>query len=133
LEESMTEPTYWYLGVSPISVPYWSDVTMCGAEVGDDAVVAPMLFTAREGAEAELREHGEAEADAYLRAVREHGAAAVDEALDNTPEQRVFGIGAWLLGEHLKDSDHMYVMLDGRVRLAWELAEELGRDGGGPT
>jgi hypothetical protein len=30
------------------------------------------------------------------------------------------------LGEHLKDSDHMYVMVDGRVRLAWELAEELG-------
>jgi hypothetical protein len=125
----MTEPTYWYLGVSPISVPYWFDVTMCETKVGDDPVVAPMLFSAREGAEAELREHGEAEADAYLGAVREYGAADVDEALDNTPEQRVFGIGAWLLGEHLKDSDYMYVMLDGRVRLAWELGEELARDG----
>ena len=41
----------------------------------------------------------------------------------------MFGIGAWLLGEHLKDSGHMYVMMDGRVRLAWELAEELARDG----
>jgi hypothetical protein len=56
----MTEPTYWYLGVSPISVPYWSDVTMCETKVGDDTVVAPMLFSAREGAEAELRVHGEA-------------------------------------------------------------------------
>ena len=129
----MAETTYWYLGVSPISVPYWSNVTMCEAEVGDDRVVAPMLFTAREAAETELREHGRAEADAYLRAVRKYGAESVNEALDNTPEQRVFGIGAWLLGEHLKDSDHMYVVLDGRVRLAWELAEELGRDGGGPA
>ncbi len=125
----MTEPTYWYLGVSPISAPYWSDVTMCETEVGDDTVVAPMLFTEREGAETELREHGEAEADAYLRAVREYGAEDVNQALDNTPEQRVFGIGAWLLGEHLKDSGYMYVMLDGRVRLAWELGEELARDG----
>lgn len=125
----MSESSYWYLGTSPVSVPYWSDVTMCETEVGGERVVAPMLFTTREGAEAEMREFAAAEPDAYLRAVGEHGAADVDEALDNTPETRVFGIGAWLLGEHLADSDHMYVVVDGRVRLAWELAGEL--KGGG--
>jgi hypothetical protein len=52
-----------------------------------------------------------AEADAYLRAVGEYGAEDVNTALDNTPEQQVFEIGAWLLGEHLRDSGHMYVMV----------------------
>jgi hypothetical protein len=122
----MDDSSYWYLGVSPISVPYWSDVTMYEAEVGEDRVAAPMLFTSRERAVAELREHQEAEADSYLRLVEEYGDEAVGEALDNTPEQQIFEISASLLGEHLKDSDHMYVMVDGRVRLAWELAEELG-------
>ena len=124
------EPSYWYLGVSPISVPYWSEVTMCEMEVGGERVVAPMLFTEREKADSELRRHEEAEADAYLQVVKRYGKDEVNRALDNTPEQQVFGIGAWLLGEHLKDSDHMYVMVDGQVRLAWELAGELKRSGG---
>jgi hypothetical protein len=47
------EPSYWYLGVSPISVPYWSEVTMCEVEVGGERVVAPMLFTERETADSE--------------------------------------------------------------------------------
>jgi hypothetical protein len=122
----MEDSSYWYLGVSPISVPYWSDVTMYEAEVGEDRVLAPMLFTSRGRAVAELHQHQEAEADGYLRLVEEYGVEDVDEALNNTPEQRIFEISTWLLGEHLKDSDHMYVMVDGRVRLAWELAEELG-------
>ena len=125
-EDAMDDSSYWYIGVSPISVPYWSDVTMYEAEVGEDRVAAPMLFTSRGRAVAELREHQEAEADAYLRLVEEYGDEAVGEALDNTPEQQIFEISASLLGEHLKDSDHMYVMVDGRVRLAWELAEDLG-------
>jgi hypothetical protein len=56
----MSQPCYWYLGTSPISVPYWSDVAMCEAEFGDDRVVAPMLFTTREKADAELRRHDRA-------------------------------------------------------------------------
>jgi hypothetical protein len=58
-------------------------------------------------------------------AVEMYGEEDFGRALDNTPEQQLFEIGAWLLGEHLKASDHNYVMLDGRVRLAWELADEL--------
>jgi hypothetical protein len=121
----MSEPSYWYLGTSPISVPYWSDVTMYETEVGDDRVLAPMLFTTREKAAAELRRHEEAEADAYLQAVERYGEEDLNKALDNTPEQQVFGIGAWLLGEHLKDSDHRYVMVDSEVKTPIDLLAEL--------
>jgi hypothetical protein len=37
----------------------------------------------------------------------------------------VFEIDPWLLGEHLKNSDLMYVMVDDRLKFAWELSEEL--------
>jgi hypothetical protein len=121
----MSQPCYWYLGTSPISVPYWSDVAMCEAEFGDDRVVAPMLFTTREKADAELRLHEEAEADAYLQAVERYGEENLNKALDNTPEPQVFEIGAWLLGEHLKDSDHMYVMVDGEVKTYVDFLVEL--------
>jgi hypothetical protein len=123
----MAERSYWYIGVSPISVPYWSDVTMYEMELGNDRVAAPILFSTREAAEAELRAHRDAEADAYLRAVEMYGEQDFNEALDNTPEQQLFEIDEWLLSEHLKDSDHRYVVLDGRVRTALKLAEELRR------
>jgi hypothetical protein len=85
-----------------------------------------MLFTTREKAEAELRSIVEGEADAYLQAVGEYGEKAMNAALDNTPEHQVFEIGAWLLGEHLKDSDVTYVVVDDRMWSAGELQEELG-------
>jgi hypothetical protein len=94
-------------------------------EAEDVRVSAPMLYTTRETAEAELRILREGMPDAYLRAVGEYGETDVNEALDITPELRVFEIDSWLLGEHLKDSDLMYVMVDDRLRLAWELSEEL--------
>ncbi len=121
----MPETSYWYVAVGPLPVPYWPEVAMCETELGGERVVAPMLFTTRENAEAELGTLREGEADAYLRAIGEYGEKTMNEALDNTPEKRVFEIDPWLLGEHLKDSDLMYVMVDDRLRLAWELSEEL--------
>jgi hypothetical protein len=121
----MPETSYWYVAISPLSIPYWTEVAMCETEVGGERVVAPMLFTTRENAEAELRILREGEADAYLRARDEYGEKNINEALDNTPEKRVFEIDPWLLGEHLKDSDFKYVMVDDRLRFAWELSEEL--------
>jgi hypothetical protein len=121
----MPETSYWYVAVSPLSSPYWPEVAMCETEVGGERVVAPMLFTTRENAEAELGTLREGEADAYLRAIGEYGEKTMNEALDNTPEKRVFEIDPLVLGEHLKDSDLMYVMVDDRLRLAWELSEEL--------
>ncbi|MCA1715999.1 MAG: hypothetical protein LC781_03770 [Actinobacteria bacterium] len=116
---------YWYVGVAPVSGPYWDGVVMCEMEAEDVRVVAPMLFSTRENAEEELRVLREGEADAYIRAVIEYGESDVNEALDNTPELRVFEIDPWLLGEHLEDSAPMHVMVDGRVRFTWKLAEEL--------
>ena len=121
----MPETSYWYVAVGPLSVPCWPEVAMCETEVGGERVVAPMLFTTRENAEAELGTLREGEADAYLRAVDQYGEKTMNEALDNTPEKRVFEIDPRVLGEHLKDSDLMYVMVDDRLRLAWELSEEL--------
>jgi hypothetical protein len=121
----MPETSYWYVAVGPLSVTYWPEVAMCETEVGGERVVAPMLFTTRGSAEAELSTLREGEADAYLRAIGQYGEMSINEALDNTPEKRVFEIDPWVLGEHLKDSDLMYVMVDDRLRLVWELSEEL--------
>jgi hypothetical protein len=121
----MPENTFWYLAVAPLSVPYWSEVAVYETKVGDERVVAPMLFSTRENAEAELSLLREGEADAFLRAVDDYGLKRMNEALDNTPELRVFEINSWLLGEHLKDSDLVYVIVDGQVRRAGGLSEEL--------
>jgi hypothetical protein len=115
---------YWYVSVTPMSVPYWDGVVMFKMEAEGPHVAAPMLFTTRENAEAELRVLREGMPDAYLRAVGEYGESDVNEALDETPELRVFEIDPCLLGEHLKDSHLMYVMVDDRLRPAWELSEE---------
>ena len=118
-------PYYWYVGVSPASDPYWDGVVMFNMQGEGERVVAPMLFTTRENAEEELRVLREGMPDAYLRAVGEYGESDVNEALDNTPELRVFEIDPWLLGERLEDSHVTYAMVDDRLRLARELSEEL--------
>ena len=118
-------PPYWYVGVAPISVPYWDGVVMFKMEAEDERVVAPMLFTKRENAEAELRVLREGMPDAYLQAVGEYGESDVNEAHDTTPELRVFEIDPWLLSEHLENSAIAYAMVDDRLRLARELSEEL--------
>ena len=117
---------YWYLGVAPVAVPYWDGVVMFEMKAEDQRVVAPpMLFTTRAGAEEELRVLREGMPDAYLRAVGEYGERDVNEALDNTPELRVFGIEPWLLAECLEDSHLTYAMVDDRLRLARKLSKEL--------
>ena len=121
----MPEDSYWYLAVAPLSVPYWPEVAVYETKDSDERVVAPMLFTTQENAERELRMLNEGEADAFLRAVNEHGEKNLNEALDNTPELRVFEIDPWLLGEYLKDSDLTYVMVDNRLKLSQELSKEM--------
>jgi hypothetical protein len=116
---------YWYVGVAPVSDPYWDGVVMFNMQVEGELVAAPMLFTTRESAEEELRVLREGMADAYLRAVGEYGETDVNEALDNTPELGVFEMDPRLLGERLEDSHVTYAMVDDRLRLARELSEEL--------
>ena len=121
----MMPPSYWYVGVTNVSNPYWDGVVMFEMKAEDLRVAAPILFTTREKAEEELDTIREGMADAYLRAIGEYGETDVNNALDNTPELRVFEIDTWLLGEHLEDSDLVYAMVDDRLRLARELSEEL--------
>ena len=118
-------PYYWYVGVAPISDPYWDGIVMFLMEAEEMRVAAPMLFTTREKAEEELRTLREGMPDAYLRAIDEYGETAVNEALDNTPELGVFEIEPRLLGEHLEYSHVTYAVVDERLRLARTLAEEL--------
>ena len=117
--------SYWYLAVTPLSDSSWDGVVMLEMEAEDLRVVAPMLFTIWENAEAELRTLRKGMADAYLRAVGEYGETDVNDALDNTPELEVLEIEPWLLGEHLEDSALVYAMVDDRLRLGRELSEEL--------
>jgi hypothetical protein len=116
---------YWYVGVAPVSDPYWDGVVMFNFQVEGERVVAPMLFTTLESAEEELRVLREGMPYAYLRAVGEYGESDVNEALDNTPELRVFEMDPWLLSERLKDSHAAYAMVDDRLRHTRELSEEL--------
>ena len=113
------------MGVAPVSVPYWDGVVMFEMKVEDLRVAAPMLFTTREDAEAELRVLREGMPDAYLQAIGEYGETDVNEAMDNTPELEVFEVEPWLLGEHLEGSALVYAMVDDRLRLVRELSEEL--------
>ena len=122
----MTERTYWYLGTSPINVPYWTDVTHYETKTEGRPVLAPMLFTTRGKAEAELRGFNEVEPDEYLRAIKVHGEDVWNRALDDTPPLQVFEIGEWLLREHLNDSEITHVMIDHALKSARRLAEELG-------
>ena len=118
-------PYYWYVGVAPVSDPYWDGVVMFFMEAEEMRVTAPMLFTTPEKAEEELRTLREGMPEAYLRAIDEYGETTVNEALDNTPELRVFEIEPWLLGEHLEYSHVTYAVVDDRLRLARTLVEEL--------
>ena len=100
-------------------------MTHCETEVNGEPIIAPMLFTTRDKAEAELRWFNTEEPDEYLRAIRVWGEDDWNRALDNTPPQQVFEIGEWLLREHLNDSELTWVMVDHEPKPAQELAQEL--------
>ena len=51
---------------SVLSIPWWPEAVKWEHKDGNERVDAPMLFTTREAAEAQLREIQDAEADNYL-------------------------------------------------------------------
>jgi hypothetical protein len=120
------ERSFWYLATTPLSVPYWTEVVPSEVEVGGEAMLAPMLFSSRESAEAELRRLEGLDADAYLRAREEYGEELIDAAYDTTPSLEVFEMSEWLLRENLSDSEIIHVMLDNRLKPARDLLTELG-------
>jgi hypothetical protein len=116
---------YWYLGISPLSIPWWTEVIKWAHREGVEKVDAPTLFTTIEGAGEQLRAlHGDA-ADNYLRLVELHGEEEVNEAYDNTPPTKVFEVGERMLLDYLEDSDFLCLMVDGRMKLRQDFVEEL--------
>jgi hypothetical protein len=120
----VSEQSYWYVATAPLSSPDWDERCVCRFQ--GECVIVLQLFSTREGAENELCFLDDREPDAYLRTKDEYGEEYLNELLDNAPVKKVFEIGASLLGEHLEDSDFMYVMLDYEVMKTWELSEEVG-------
>jgi hypothetical protein len=119
------ERTYWYLGKGPIDVPYWTDVISCETKFEGKPILAPMLFTAREKVEAELRWFNEHEPDENPRAIEVWGEDSANRGLDNTPPTEIFAINKWLLGEYLNDSAISCVVVDHEVKLVQDLLIEL--------
>jgi hypothetical protein len=58
--------------LSAPSIPRWPEAVKWEHEDGKERVHAPMLFTSREAAEAQLREIQDAETDNYLSLVTHH-------------------------------------------------------------
>jgi hypothetical protein len=76
---------YCYLGSSPLTIPWWTEVVKWIHQEGVERVDAPMLFSTLEGAGEQLRALHGAAADEYLRLVEQHGEEEVNEAYENTP------------------------------------------------
>ncbi len=121
----MNTGQYWYLASTPLSVPWWTEVYKWAHKEGVERVDAPMLFSSRGGAEEELRCLYGAAADEYLLLVEQHGEEEVNEAYENTPPTKIHSLDAEMLLDCLEDSDFLCVMVDGRMRLRQDLAEEL--------
>ncbi len=68
--------------------------------------------------------HGAA-ADEYLRLVNQHGEEEVNEAYENTPPTMMYFLDVETLLDHLEDSDFLCVMVDGRMMLRQDFAEDL--------
>lgn len=116
---------YCYLGNSPLSIPWWTEVIKWPDEEGDRRADAPMLFSTVAGAGEQLRALDGAAADEYLRLVEQHGEEQVNEAYKNTPPTRIFRLDMEMLLFYLENSDFLYVMVDGRKMPRQDFAVEL--------
>lgn len=131
----MEEQQYWYLAqgkedepedsLRVLSIPWWPEAVKWEHREGTEQVDAPMLFTTREAAEAEVRGLSEPDPDGYLRLVSALGEKTVNEALDNSSPYRTFSLNSERLADKLEDSHFLCVMVDGRMKLRQDLLEEL--------
>ena len=121
----MAGETYCYLGNSPLSIPWWTEVVKWQHREAVERVDAPMLFSTMAGAEEQLRALHGAAADEYLRLVEVHGAEDVKRGYDNTPPTRIFALEAEMLLDNLEDSDFLCVMVDHKLKLREDFIEEL--------
>jgi hypothetical protein len=123
--DPMNGKRYWYLGSASLSVPWWPEVIKWTHQEGIERVDAPMLFSTMAGAGEQLRALHGAAADEYLRLVNQHGEEEVNEAYENTPPTMMYFLDVETLLDHLEDSDFLCVMVDGRMMLRQDFAEDL--------
>jgi len=112
-------------GPETLSIPWWPEVVKYFHEEGVERVDAPMIFTAKEAAEEARRGQEASEPGAYLALAEVEGEEEADEAFDNTPSLRTMWMDGDALLDKLGDSDFLCVMVDGRLKLRRDFAEEL--------
>jgi hypothetical protein len=104
----VNEQKFWFISSSPV----WPDD---GIFEGIDPAV-PVFFSTREKAEAERRDWNEGEWEDMLFGEGEALAEQFEEEVPpKPPNLEVFAMEAWLLAEHLRDSDIPLVKLDDEV------------------
>lgn len=126
----MSERTYWYLSTGRPSILWWPEVTKWTHEEGNERVEAPMIFSSREAAEAELARFEETEVERYLGAVGRFGEDAVNEA-KGPWSPRVFELDGTRLADLLEGSDFLCVLVDHRMIMRQDFLDDLKGDADG--
>jgi len=124
-----------------LSIPGWHEAYWWWPEGEGYENSAPILFTTREAAEAELRRIERDEPEAYLESLdRSRTRAALEggdergaedsynETVSNTEPYEVRGLDADLLALKLEDSEFPYVVVDGQKKLREEFQQELEKE-----
>jgi hypothetical protein len=113
-------------GYSALSIPWWLEALKWEHKQELEYVQAPMLFSTREAAEKEKRAVEDAERDGgFSRLVDQYGEELVNEAYDNTASLRTMWLDWDSLLDKLEDSDFLRVMVDHKLKLRQDFAEEL--------
>jgi len=106
--------------------PWWGELEGKWLhEEGREHLEAPQLFTTRGAAEAQLHHLNAELPQAYLDVVKEHGAAAADEAFDNAAPLVLGWVDQGTLLDSLEEADFLCVMVDHRLKLRQDFMEEL--------
>lgn len=112
-------------GYNALSIPWWLEAHKWEHKQELEYVQAPMLFSTREVAEKEKRAVEGAQPEGYLRLTDQYGEELVNEAYPNTAPLRVMWLDwGWLL-DKLEDSDFLCVIVDHKLKLRQDFAEEL--------
>lgn len=136
---ALSERQYYYLATGEedtfgrsdnvLSPPWWPEAAKWRHEKGNERVEPPMLFTSREGAEAQLHDFDAGEPENYLKLVEQVGEEKVNEALDHTTPLRVFGINETRLLGLLESSDFLTIKVDGQWMFREDFANHLQGSG----
>jgi hypothetical protein len=123
VQETLTDPDY--VGHKLREERDLKTASTARVEQELEYVQAPMLFSTREAAEKEKRTVEDAEPEGYSRLADQYGEELVNEAYDNTASLRTMWLDWDSLLDKLEDSDFLCVMVDHKLKLRQDFAEEL--------